>query len=450
MKLAMQTNQERVRREPREYSYERLMQVSIYHSYYNAMDYLCPDFAVYPSPTTARLMQSLGLIFKDEGTGFSIFYNVKLQSELIEYLRRMQGNEPIGLQVLSFALAVTDPEFVTYTRIPIRMNPLRRNFYFSNRWAHGPVNQCTLNQGEYVRRIVKQGARKNYLRVIPSQYAVDVSKSVSEVEVFDISGKLVACAPRCVPKRLVQTHNPATITCKDVKEFVSRHPDLDCRRCPECKDIAEPGQPCCYCRDEVFFEFALLPQGRYTIVKKSTGLKAGEDDQQDVLYTRSSPTPFCFVDLLFSKIENRVETEGDGVYPIPDLWADLPAHDLIRPVHYELRFESRKTIWKYLIVPRGRPLEFYDLRIEAQRGPAAEFGPAIPVELPNGQPAFCIESLEPLELQQRSRYHLQLKGRRGELGLDRVIIAHLPVTSIGQVTLTDWSPQPYSEIYVYI
>ena len=54
--------------------YKPLFSVTFRHNYYNRNEGLCPDFAVTPTPSSAALMASLGLLFRDDGTGFSVLF----------------------------------------------------------------------------------------------------------------------------------------------------------------------------------------------------------------------------------------------------------------------------------------------------------------------------------------------------------------------------------------
>ena len=211
---------------PREYSYARMMQVSIQHTYYDASGRRCPDFSIHPTPTTRTLMNALGLLFREEETGFSILYNEKTVKELVQYLRRLNSGderqEPISTRILSFALAVKNADFVNLTAIPIGMNPLNRNFYLSNRWAHRQGQRVFLNQGEFVHPIRRSDddPTANYLKVVRPHDVVSASKKVKEVQLVDISGTVVRCTPRCLPRSLTQRMDPSSVSCEDVAEFV--------------------------------------------------------------------------------------------------------------------------------------------------------------------------------------------------------------------------------------
>src|SRR5436305_12534144 len=79
---------------PRRLFYKHLCQVSIQNDYYNQSASRCPGFSVRPTPATAALMASLGLLCKDEGTGFSVFYDWSRRQELADYLLRQQESDP--------------------------------------------------------------------------------------------------------------------------------------------------------------------------------------------------------------------------------------------------------------------------------------------------------------------------------------------------------------------
>ena len=81
--------EEVVDQEPaRRYFYERLLQVSLENSYNNGSANRCPDFSIRPTSSSATLMASLGLLFRQEETGFSVLYDERRRASLEQYLRR--------------------------------------------------------------------------------------------------------------------------------------------------------------------------------------------------------------------------------------------------------------------------------------------------------------------------------------------------------------------------
>lgn len=368
---------------PRRLYYERLAQVLIRHTYYNASADSCPDFDISPTPTSAALMGDLGLLFRHEKTGFSVLYDVSRTDVLLDYLAR-QGREKNQCWTrLSFALTLNNPYFINFTDVPIDVNPSAQNFYFTNREARADGGRVVLNAGEGV-------AGGELLKVAPSQVALRVGADVTEVLVTDLSGEEVIRQPGCTP--------------------VSP---------PEGGRSALPAPDSCV----VFLDFSGLPEDKYfiEIVGSETGIKF------PVLYTVPSPAPLCFIDLFFTDPDGSAE----GVYPVRDLYT--PERKIVT-VSYELGFRARATTWNYFIVsqPQGEPFE--ELRIETVSEPPVKFAGPCRVLLPNGADAYRFSSAEGLLLQQQSGYRFRLLGRRGLMMNEGVLVGTLPVASSRQVT----------------
>jgi hypothetical protein len=381
--------------------FEPLMRVSFRHSYYNRFDDACPDLGVRPTLFSQYLMHSLGLVFKDEGGGFSVFYNQNRKTDLESYLRRQGATEEQFWTRLSFVLWSRSPYFINVTDIPINLNPTDHNFYFTNQEAHAePDLGVVLNPGEAV-------GPGPLLSVIPSQYPVPVPSNVAGVMVRAISGEVVLCEPRCLP--------------------VSEEPHP---LGPDCREWLARPQPASSdrCRDVIYLDFSLLPEDKYTI-------ECITDDgeiqwTEERLYTTEVPTPLCFVDLLFS----RPMADAEGIYPVRNLAAK--DETTINSVDYVLNFEARSTFWNYYIVPQPPEVEFDDLEIKSLLPyPNIRFiGPA-PVVLANGAPAYRFVSDQPLRLEQQSSYRFRLHGRRRDDRRldDDTLLDRLPVASNLQV-----------------
>jgi hypothetical protein len=388
----------------------RLMQVDIRHAYYaDALsEGQCPDFSVCPTPPTADLMRSLGLMFLAEPAGFSVLYDLARAEGLCWYLRQ-HGTPPDGGPAaqywtrLSFALSLTNPAFINFTDVPIGTNPIGQNFYFSNQVAHREGAEVVLNEGERV-----TGAA--LLPVEGPEVRVETPLGVKGVAAFNIAGELVLAAPRCVPV---------------------------------------PGSPPSeVCRDFVFLDFKTLPEDKY-VIKVETDPGVTPVPPRPMLYTMAEPIPLCFIDLLFSK----PTAASDGIYPV-DLFAAEGAAK-ITPVRYVLRFAARSTFWRYYIVPQPQREQLDGLAIESLGdAPEAFFSGPDKVRLVTGAPAYRFVSDEPLLLQQQSSYRLRLRGwPRRAPGADDVLVRRLPVAAAKQVLPEGGRAGPeenYSDIYVYV
>jgi hypothetical protein len=397
----------------RQFYYVRLMQVSLRHTYYNRSDDQCPDFTTYPTRYSQALMKNLGLIFKDEGTSFSILYDVRRTDSLIKYLKRQEWPEGSGhcWTRLSFLLSLNNPYFLNFTDVPLSMNPVNLNFYFTNQRARRQqAGHALLDPGEP-------------LMVIPIQLGIDVTDRVKEVEVQSVPQveeslhgvhEAVICKPRCVPVKLFKDPGQGAITCEQARD---------------CKGPLEPTDPSlpitkCECTNRIYLDFSTVPEDKYTIKQvlypsKSKLLLP----EQPVLYTESYPVPFCFVNLFLTSPTG----EKPDLFPVHDLFDDQPK---INSITYDLGFERRSTYWNYFVVPAGgEPLE--NLKIEGE--PGISFRGPCSVVLPDFTKAYRFVSRKPLPFMEQSSFRFRLKGEIGTTNQDTTLVERLPVASAKQV-----------------
>ena len=127
-------------------SFIPLFTVRFQHGYYDATGGECPDFKVVPTPDCASLMTSLGMIFRDQGTGFRVFISQARVAAMIGYVSNHGSDATMGAGYwtwLSFLLVPTNPHFVGLTHLPITTNPMQQNLHASNL-------QTTTRNGELV------------------------------------------------------------------------------------------------------------------------------------------------------------------------------------------------------------------------------------------------------------------------------------------------------------
>lgn len=443
--------------ESRKYYYRRLMQVSVFNSYYNTSGERCADFQVQPTPTSRNLMASLGLLFKDEGTGFSVLYDTKdtdvnpdtgrRENRLVSYLRLVMERSTMSPPAdssprpplpqvwtrLSFVLSLNNPYFINQTDVPIDLNPAEKNLYYTNQRVRdsSPPGEPVLEP--------------EILPTASTQVSVRMEEDDFGVDLLAISGETVTCIPRCVPVDLVKkTGNPAAITCKEVKDYS-----------PPEKEV---------CRTDAYLDLSRFPEDPYTVrMVPSTSLPPPREHR--ILYTTSDPLPLCFVNLLLTR---PTEDYPEGVYPVKNLYDEgsPPRAAKIVPVHYQLRFKERSTLWCYYIVPQpqSRKLEGLQINQYVPNSRASSppegiefYGPCC-VKLANGQRAYRFVSVEPIPLRQRSPYHFRLFDHQG------VLVKRLPVAGPQQVlpeselescirlvdSLCCLEEVNYSAIYVYV
>ncbi|MBI4749181.1 MAG: hypothetical protein HY774_11880 [Acidobacteria bacterium] len=385
--------------DPRRYFFERLARVVVHHSFYNGEDDVCPDFRILPTPSTALLMQSLGLVFKEERGGFSVFYNTKQTDGLIAYLERQKTGHPPGIwERLSFVFVSTNQFFVNFTQIKISINPALENFYFTNQKVHLQGQQrFILHPETYV-------TERETLEVTPIQVAVPVSQAVKKVKVRAISGETVLCFPRCFPEKLLLQKTPNAITCKDAETARGKE----------------------VCRDVIYIDFSAVPEDKYTI--ELIGKDREIIDRQEVLYTIAAPVPLCFINLLFTSPDGR----NPDHYPVQP----LPTGTIgIIPITYEIHFTARSTVWNYYVVPQRLKERFSHLHIKdltPDQVPIKFAGPCR-VKLANGATAYRFVSKVPIQLAQIPTRSFQLWGKHGLMVQEGVLIDRLPVASMQQV-----------------
>lgn len=395
--------------------YERVLRVTVFNTYFGPRKTgTSPTFSFQPTPSTAAFLAELGLLWKCDAVSLSVFCPKHRIPLLVQYLRRVREEDKVRHEVwtrLSFLLILTYPYFVNVSSVPIATNPSEFNFYFTNQDAHvdeGLAGPVVLNPGDFA-------SRDQLVPVTGTQYAVETPEGVFQVQVRDISGRVVICAPRCVPVRMAKTKPPEDLTCAD----------------------ALVGEPPYSCRDVVYLDFSPLPEDLYTI----TRVDAADIvlTTWPVLYTQLFPMPLCFVDLLLT---NPTGT-APGIYPFPNL--DVPA--TLTFVDYQLHFERRSSLWNYYCVPpRGERYE--DLVIESDRfvfqGPRE-------VILGDGRLAYAFQSEEVIPLELQSQVRLTLKGRPRSAPRSRTLVDRLPVASGPQVQPGDRDePRAHSDIYVYL
>lgn len=391
----------------RQFYYLRLMRVSIRHNYYYRSNGECPDFSIRPTSASAALMQTLGLLFKDEVTGFSILYDVRRRDILLSYLRRQEWPPKSNhcWTRLSFVLSLKNPYFLNFTDLPIDLNPANQNFYFTNQNARLQRDQIVLNPDQ----------EQELLRVVPVQFGVPVSNAVKDVEVQDVAQVAeaegaVICRPRCIPDEMLKTHQASQVTCKQVEEYESKHPI-----------------PLTYaCMNKIYLDFSPLPEDKYTIKHVYIlGSPAPPPPAGDgpVLYTESYPVPLCFINLFFTNPTG----EKLGFFPVRHLFSEKP-RTTVETVNYELKFERRSTYWNYFIVPQsGEDIE--NLRIE----PEVRFNGPCSVNLPDGRKAYRFVSKQPLPFIQQSQFRFRLTGELGATAQNSILMERLPVASPEQV-----------------
>ncbi|MBN1209705.1 MAG: hypothetical protein JXB05_32955 [Myxococcaceae bacterium] len=159
-------------------SSERFVEVRLRHDYYR--DGACPVLRVVPTPTTAALITARRLRFQPRADGFSLIGQVEQDGE--GNVRPRFPLEPRDRFV--FALALTEPDFLYFTDLPLEGGPGQR-YLLRNR-----EGSSVLSSGA----AVGTGDR---VRLTPPQLTVKVPASAigASVVVEDEAGAPRASAP---------------------------------------------------------------------------------------------------------------------------------------------------------------------------------------------------------------------------------------------------------------
>ncbi len=387
----------------RKYKYKTLMQVSICNPYYNESNGQCQDFNIYPTSATLSLMKKIGLIFKEEKTGFLVLYNSRAEERLLRYLKN-QGSVLGNWSKLSFVAALNNPFFVNFTDLPFSVNLIEKNIYLSNQMAHQYLESILLNSGDYVSPDVR-----NFTDVISTQYVAPFQVEINgkslvakKIKVVDLSGETVFCK---------------------IKD-----PTLEV----------------------VYLDFSVLPEGLYSIQWFNN--KDEEIFQKQVIYTATYPTPLCFIDLLFCCPTDT----ASGIYPV--IFDAVGGH--VGTVSYQLKFKERKIRWVYWVVPSVQSVE--NMRIKPDGTSDISFSDPQPGYIPTGQKAWSFVSNQTIPMQERSPLRFKLVDRLScqcEFTCEcksRVVVNPMPLVSSTQVLSRSGKGGPatkndkYSEVYVYV
>jgi hypothetical protein len=407
--------------QPREAYYQRLMQVTVVHGYYNANDGECTDLNFAPTAAAAALMARLGLLFKTDKTGFSILYNQLEQAKLFNLLRRDEAQED-GQGAgqggewwlrLSFVATLNNDYFIHFSELPFSANHISNNFYFSNTQAHQVAQQTRLNLGDTVAQ-----PGQDFIPKVDSRFTLDFDDA-RRIEVVDIGAEVIISAVRqgAMQKLAVDLTTSAP--------------------------------------------------GRYSLLWFDD-IHAEPIKQQSVLYVGpSARATFGFIDLLFTQPPELAQGLVQGQYPLDLASVDNGDDEVITPMLYQLHFGQRLTHWVYWVILKPNQAAA-NLYIEAKPNTIREiddidivFDGPYDGQIANGRSAKVFICQQPLALQQQTAYQFVLKQPL-DADNSRLIVGPLPVPSSKQVaskahcTVDEQVLNPgsscehYSEMFVYV
>lgn len=386
-------------------TFTRLFSVTITHNYYNRQKGLCADFRVVPTAATSRIMASLGLVFKDEGNGFSVFYMPEQVHGIGTYLLR-EATDPKGRtgfwSRLTFQMELINPQFVGVTPLPIDTTQALKNLYGCNMQAHGEALSPILPKGEFM------GAESLHDRV-GAEVSLALPPEARRVTATDISGAVVIPPPGQKDVPIVQSvpFNYATL------------------------------------------DFATLPYGLYKIhLYDDHGPIGAPDYPRPVLYVPLDTATMGLLDMLLT----QPTPDTPGLYPIPPMFKVDPDEQDCGRVAYRLPFDARSTYWQYFVVSQV-PGQLKALKIEDGAGTDETFEQQGQVTLPDGSTAIPFISQEPLPLRDRSPQRFRLSGTRCDPGHreNSIAVARLPVAPAAPVWPAKDQPiAGTSEMFVYV
>ncbi len=368
----------------RRFYYQPLIRARITNEYFPTGDASPAGLQFLPTPTTSDLMQRLGLLLETSGDGLAILYDVKRDAGLGAVLSgAIAQHEPLRL---AFALVVQDPCFVNYSGIPLDTNPTVVNFYLTNYRRPAPA------EGDWLPLTVEDHVSElDEIDCTAVKFRVVLPPGTDALVVYDIFDREVRCYPRKVSPEAAARKDPDDFTCADYD------PD----------GIA---------REFIYVNLAELPEGKYRLSFQSLDRKVVSPDKW-VLYTRSYPTPLCFIDLVLDHHGGPDDSAG-GTKPALYVYPN-----------YEARFLRREVRWRYFVVLGADKGQYCDLEIEVEAPSDVWFERLAPERLTNGALALPFLSSRPLPLELRSRCRFSLVGRLGQHGPRRTLVTRLAVPS---------------------
>lgn len=370
--------------------YLPLFNVRFAHGYYNDRGGVCPDFAVVPTPACAKLMASLGLLFRDQGIGFVVLVDAARVDALVAWLKSGTRDSGPGAGCwawLTFQLVSTNANFVGITNLPITTNTLDQNLHVTNLLTTTSHGTRRFGEGLPV------GA-ESFFPLTGSSLTVAAPNGTT-ASLYDISGVSVT------------------------------------------DGVATSGNA---------FDLTPLPAGFYSVAFANAAGKpvaAPKGSPTGYVYSPGQPGGFGLIDLVLAQ-----PLKGVGK---PAAFPVNMVKGTISPVPLTLSFAPRDTYWRYYIVsPSTRGKLSPDLVIEGQGSVFTRSSEA----LPNGDEAVVFAASTALPLHRISPYHFKLTGQRHAPsgGRDSVRVARLPAAAAAPVWPGPSADglTGSSEIYVYV
>jgi hypothetical protein len=432
---------------PEQFRYERLMSLSVRHDFYGRSG-LCRDFVITPTAATQILLRNLGLVAKPRPAGFDVFYHSSRAAAIVRHLcnRRDDHQRPgpfdlprmqsSSWQRLTLTFTLDNPLFTNFTEMPFAIRPGRDCLYLSNRDASAGdgTGRLTVRWQNAIPTPHLFSSAYMHLPAPPhAQHAV----------FYDASGRAFLCADKPATTHSDKPEVPAKpAPGQEQAARPSRHPHT-------LPSIGmTPGS-------NLHLDMTREPAGRYSyaITTDEPGAKPGAENA--FLYTGTDHAPLLMVDLFFDGPDN---SSGSDWFPVKlpetfpeDATQQAVMRNYIKPRHYEIHFEARKTIWTYYVVLPAGSTASNRLSIEAASRNAPAFRAPKSTMLA-GRPASVFTAKRPWQLQSRSEVSLRLRGAGAHgSGSNRILLDRLPLPSAETILPPPTPGDPAaSEVFVYL
>lgn len=162
--------------------FDKLFEVEIYHNYYSSG--ISQDFLIEPTIACQNQLKDYGLIFRQTGKGFAVFYEVAENGGGIHHPLK-----PIVEDAkFSFLLTSRNPYVINYTNLPLATQS-NQMYYLHNLNNNQQNNQLLLTSDATTEFLSEHDLIE--LRSQFFQYRFESSNIYSEIEVIDELGKTV-------------------------------------------------------------------------------------------------------------------------------------------------------------------------------------------------------------------------------------------------------------------
>jgi len=371
-------------------AYKRLFQVQLRHAFYTDGRSV-QDFSVQPSPATANVLKSLGLIFRPAADGFSLYAQVG-SGDPPHRLFNSIGNDTWRL---NFFLRAINPYIRNMSALPAH-RPGRSIFYFNNlrddqaqQRLHLGDSIANARVGEALQVVAGSVYTHRFLDVGTSEPVAVSSATITIQDMFGVS----------------------------VHSESFQYPDTDEYKTSEYRMS--------------FQDIPKLVPGRYVVT-------ADQGKSQEIFYDPdlNQSWPFGVIEI-FNRTESLTPAQTNLV---PQDYRFLVGDELTGLNPYQLQFEARKTKWRYNIIKQydTNTISLNQLSIVG----ALSFNPRV-LE-PSGNPTRAIFTTSGEETLREIPHILELQTHGN-------VLRKLPNPQVSTALQKGSSPNHFvSDLFVYV